>query len=436
MIKNKFNTKLRDLARSLSPQKDERTLVEDIYESLNTLFGKDNCIQIGSYPRFTSITPIHDLDVLFLLGPWSDADHDPSLALDSLYGLIDEDYKNPTQYEVKVFLQTHSVMISFVRKDNPFSIDIVPAFSYGINEFKQDKYKVPQVTIENDHHKREGVLWNPNNDNAWITSDPRGYMEVATITGNNPDFRKTVKIIKKWKHNLKRIDENLKLKSFHLEQVITKMFIDNPTLDIFDAIFNFFIDLPSVIECPNQIPDRANLEKYIDDYLINLTDDQKNIMRQARDGFLIKLETLEEDAPTEDILEIYFRERKSQKESYLFDQKTPALIENKITISGWIQKNGENYKRLDQAGIVYVGNSINFQIEMGVVADLYKWKVKNSDLCVEPRGEISDYQTLQNPESTKYPGNHYVQCFAIKNNVCIATAIQNVWIKNNYHGEH
>jgi hypothetical protein len=75
----------------------------------------------------------------------------------------------------------------------------------------------------------------------------------------------------------------LKLKSFHLEQVITKFFQDNPNFEIFDAIFKFFVDLPQIIGKANQVQDRANKDKYLDDYLDKFTDEQKEKIGKARD---------------------------------------------------------------------------------------------------------------------------------------------------------
>ena len=77
MTKDKFNTKLRELSRTLSPKREDRKLVKKIYKSLNHLLGINNCIQIGSYPRHTAITPIHDLDMLYSLGKWNEQEHEP-----------------------------------------------------------------------------------------------------------------------------------------------------------------------------------------------------------------------------------------------------------------------------------------------------------------------------------------------------------------------
>ncbi|PIP56512.1 nucleotidyltransferase, partial [candidate division WWE3 bacterium CG22_combo_CG10-13_8_21_14_all_39_12] len=36
------------------------------------------------------------------------------------------------------------------------------------------------------------------------------------------------------------------------------------------------------------------------------------------------------------------------------------------------------------------------------------------------RGEITLGGTAQSPEKTIYPGSHYVECYAVENNVCTA----------------
>lgn len=59
MKKDEFNIKLRDFAKTLSPTSNERELISKIYQSFSDLLGENNCIQIGSYPRLTAITPVH-----------------------------------------------------------------------------------------------------------------------------------------------------------------------------------------------------------------------------------------------------------------------------------------------------------------------------------------------------------------------------------------
>src|SRR5690606_18657061 len=98
-------------------------------------------------------------------------------------------------------------------------------------------YKVPEILKKKRHDKRREMYESKTlhaESIGWIDSDPRGYISVATQVGENDDFRKAVKVAKFWKDQLKQTDEELKLKSFHVEQVITNYFLQNPTGTVFD----------------------------------------------------------------------------------------------------------------------------------------------------------------------------------------------------------
>lgn len=437
MTKDKFNAKLREYSRTLSPTTSERDLVNKIYQSFNDLFGINNCIQIGSYPRFTSVTPIHDLDILYILGAWNEANHRPSTVLQNLFNQISSSYTNPTAYTAKVSLQTHSVTVDFSRGTEVIlSVDIVPAYSFGKNEFNQDTYKVPEVIKERSHAKRKefyAKIQSEHRDMSWINSDPRGYIKIATDVGQNPDFRKAVKIVKKWKGNLCAKDESLKLKSFHLEQVMINLFQGNQNLDVFDAIFKFFYTLSNIVDGPNQIADRANNDKFIDDYLSEFTDGQKGKIKQARNGFLIQLENLRESNPVSILTEIVFHTGPIS-EDFIFDKQIKTLIDPSLTLkidgfvrpldgfsSGWLTQTPQLRQGLSRGQ--NKTRKIEFSIRKNTTgANSFWWKVRNSDDCGHPRGEITMNQTKNNPESTEYPGDHYVECFAVIGETCVAKA--------------
>ncbi len=440
MTKDKFNSKLREYAKTLSPKPNEQDLIGKIHQSFNDLFGVNNCIQIGSYPRFTSITPIHDLDILYILGSWDENNHTPSATLQNLFNKINSSHVNPTNYTKKVSLQTHSVTVEFWQSSTMIlSVDIVPAYSYGKNEFNQDTYKVPEVIKERNHAKRNTLAWDASNSHSWINSDPRGYIKVATDVGVNTDFRKVVKFVKRWKNNLCDKDQNLKLKSFHLEQVVTKIFKQNQKIEIFDAIFTFFINLPTVINTPNQIQDRANSGKFIDDYLSKFTPEQKEKIKYARDGFLIRLESLKDSDSIDGLMKISFYKR-FDSEEFLFDKSIPVLTDSVFNFkidgfvepldgytSGYISQSThlQNGLTRDQGKI----RKIQFSIQSNNTgASTTWWKVRNQNGCGQERGELTQNQTKNALENTEYLGDHYVECFAILNNVCIAKSKINITI--------
>ncbi len=445
MKKDKFNSKFREYARTISPQQHERDFIGKIYQSFNDLLGTSNCIQIGSYPRFTAITPVHDLDILYVLGNWNERSHDPSSALQQLATKIRQEYKNPTNYEIEVFSQTHSITVSYSQGGQEhFSVDIVPAYAFSRNEFSEDVYKVPEVVRERrgknrtEYYKRNAT---EHREIGWISSDPRGYIVIAKVVDEATagEFRKTVKIIKKWRSNLEEADKALKLKSFHLEQVITRFFQGNERLEIFDAVFRFFTELPEVINTLNQIRDRANNGKSIDDYLAQFTEEQKEKIKYARDGFLVKLENLRESDSMAELLKILFYKRKPQEE-FLFDSNIRIFTDPALTFkadgfvrqlpgysAGWLTETPQLQKGLTRG--VNKSRHIKFSIRKdNTSADEYRWKVRNSDSCEQPRGEITLNQTRNDPERTEYIGDHYVECFAVNNGVCLSRSRVNVKI--------
>jgi hypothetical protein len=419
MKKSDLNSKLRNYARQLSPTTADQDLIGKVYQSLNDLFGVANCIQIGSYPRFTAITPIHDLDVLYVLGQWDENNHSPEATLKNLYEQLISDYVNPTDLTVKISFQTHSVTIEYLRNTKlMLSVDIVPAYTFSTNEYELPTYKVPEVIKQGNHEKRHATPWSPDQDDGWIHSDPRGYISAATAVGINTDFRKAVKIAKNWKNRLKAEDEKLKLKSFHLEQVITAMFQEDPSLDLSRALFDFFLAIPDTISKADQIADRANPDKFIDDYIKDLTQAQKDKIILARTNVLIALEQLDSSTDIASVFEPNFSEQ-NPDEQFMFDHGIPVHHDesnSKLQIDFDETTPNRAQRRKAERRKQPVGNKLYFKIAEGYDAAMtYFWKVKNSDLLdrSQRRGEITEGSTKNDPENTQYLGSHYVECYAV-----------------------
>lgn len=430
MTRASLNASLRAHARTLSPTSSEQDLISKVYGSINDFLGTSNCIQIGSYPRRTAITPLHDLDVLYILGQWNANNHSPEAALRQLHSDVQQRYVNPTQYQARTSLQTHSVTIEFYSGENVvLSVDIVPAYSFATNEFGDSTYKVPEVIKQNNHQKRHAAQWDSSRDDGWIHSDPRGYISIATaVNGQNGDFRKAVKIVKDWKNRVKTADETLKLKSFHLEQVITQMFQVNSHQDLVDAVFNFFVDFPDVISEPNQIADRANPNKYIDDYVAELTVSQKEKLISARDNVLIALENVTPGTDISSVFEPNFKKRNPEEE-FMFDQRIPTHIDHsnrRLEIAFDETTPNRAERRRASRNHQPIGNKLYFNIVNGFDnAMTYFWKVKNSDQLAHDkrRGEITKHRTKNHPETTAWPGEHFVECYAVNSDgICTDVA--------------
>lgn len=291
MTNEEVNSALRSyVQKNLTPTAEERGMVSAVYAAVCSVLGRDRCYQIGSYPRYTAIRPPHDLDVIYSADEWPGQEPDDSKILADLKSRLETDLVAPDGLRFVVELQTHSVTVSFRREDEEvFAVDVVPAWTTGIiNEFGDDVYRVPEILLRG-HRSRLRLyrrLQEFGGHIGFILSDPKGYIGVAAVTnGVNSDFRKAVKFAKKWKWWAKQADEDFKLKSFHIEQIITGFFREVPETDILSALMRFFIELPQWISVA-RIPDRADNERYIDEYVNELTDEQRNSILAARDRFL------------------------------------------------------------------------------------------------------------------------------------------------------
>tara|TARA_B100000508_G_scaffold60333_1_gene47201 strand:- start:237313 stop:238635 length:1323 start_codon:yes stop_codon:yes gene_type:complete len=436
MNKNAFNAAFRSYVRdNLTPTQDERDFVSLVYNSVQQVLGVANSLQIGSFPRYTAITPLHDLDVLFVLGNWDREHHDPSQALEDLERQMRAEYENPTHYEVHIGRQTHSVTIRFLDgEEEVFSVDVVPAYINGQNEFGDDTYVVPEIARASRVERqqiREAVR-SGQREMGWIKSDPRGYIAIASQTNaQNDDFRKAVKLVKGWRCAHKERNDSFALKSFHLEQAITTWVQQNPRAEMFDIVFEFFRRVPDFVRYP-QFPDRADSDRNIDDYVNDLNEQDRILIIQARDAFLVGLEKFDEGDDVGDLLSLPPRPRARGSEEFLFDQGIPVLTEAEFSIVGHVQPRDGGFRAffLDAVGLINVDRKIEFRLGQNPpVADIFKWKVKNDDGCDQPRGEITDHQTKNDPESTRHNGNHYVECFAIRNGICVARSRQNVILR-------
>ena len=277
-------------------------MVAAVYATVCLVLGRDRCNQIGSYPRYTAIRPPHDLDILYRADKWSGVEPDASQVVADIKGRLEKELVSPLGLSFTVALQTHSVTVSFTRDgEEVFAVDVVPAWTTGSkNEFGDDIYRVPEIILQG--HRRRAKTYKRLAEQGghidYILTDPRGYISVAArLNDANADFRKSVKLPKKWKQLAKEDNDEFKLKSFHIEQIISSYFLKNSTLDILEAVIQFFTELPRWLT-HSQIPDRADTTRNIDAYVDDLTASERASILDARDAFLARLRSFDgsEDA--------------------------------------------------------------------------------------------------------------------------------------------
>jgi len=445
-MNNAFDTYV---SKNLSPSASDRDFISKKYDQLKTFLLGKNIFQSGSYARFTSIAPVNDLDIIwvlpkdFIAKTVKPEDLDPQDILKDLANNLEQEYKKAGE-QVRVEPQSHSVGIYFGAKDD-FSIDIVPAIPTNeLNQFGDCLYLVPEVSNFS-KKSRKSFYAKAKGHIKWIKTDPRGYIEVnKKLNDYNDSFRKAVKFVKGWKRNCKRANPLFPLKSFHLEMVIYNIFLINKDLTTYEAIKEFFNKLPSFIENPS-VKDRANNDTYIDEYINEIDKfDKREICELCRLACRVfaEFDSVDSNNQATLIIEKLISGADTGEEFVhlrfpfaddLIDLKVHGHVQHTNTSGSFT-----SYYLHERANFV-LGKERSISFSLGnkkllierFPGAILKWKVKNRIFnysLEQPRGEINDYSTTNNPEKTSYGGQHFVDCYAIDGGKCIGFGRQYVVI--------
>ncbi len=291
------------IKENLSPTKKEQTYISTRYDELKDIL-KGRTFINGSYARFTSTTPVNDLDVFYVL---TEEDYKKykrlllehqAFDIDDVINDLADFLKDEYPAVVIIKPQPHSVGIFFGTEEE-FSIDVVPAIPDETGIFWVPESSHLSIS------KRRLLYESKPSVIKWIKSDPKGYIEDATkldlLTKGN--FRKTAKFAKKWRKGCKNISSNFPLKSFHTELIVNKICKDNNVIQVIDFITEFYNQLDKcLIEA--KIPDKADSSRFVDEYINNLTQNERNLALQFRDDAIKILNKIYDSESENQIIEL------------------------------------------------------------------------------------------------------------------------------------
>ena len=108
MKKDDINRILRPwVTTNLSPKECERSDISSTYQKIKDILG-DGCILMGSYARFTSTTPVKDIDILYRLPVATQLPYSPSDLLHQLQQTLESSWQDKNN--VPTFAQqSHSL---------------------------------------------------------------------------------------------------------------------------------------------------------------------------------------------------------------------------------------------------------------------------------------------------------------------------------------
>lgn len=396
------------------------------YKSITTRLNKDfwatesdirHCLQVGSYGRNTAIHGISDLDMLFEL-PWAVYEqydnhegNGQSKLLQAVADSIRERYP-----KTKVRGDGQVVVISFKK----YEVEVVPVF-YGA---KADQYTYPDT----------------NDGGCWKTSKP--HKEIAAMNDRNAEANRNLKhackMVRAWKNQA-----GAPISGWLIDTLCHNFFGQTSKYDalsyashpeLIAELFEYLGDLAEqdywlAPGSRQQVPAGENFRPKAKKAGIRArgalavdTDAKKiklwrqifgNSFPRTVDGAQ-KAEAANQLASTEEFIE----------------DKFPVDIRYKLECDCEVTDGSGDTGYLSQLAKKFywlpVGRSLRFHVEDSNVPPPFeiKWKVRNVGLIAKSqgiRGQIlTDEGKHERIETTKFHGEHYVECYAIKNDVCVA----------------
>ena len=390
---------------------------------------------VGSVGRETAIKGVSDLDILFDLPvevfKRFDAykEKKQSSLLQEVKNVLKERYPN-----TDISGDGQVVVIKF----NKYTVELVPGFKQS-----DDRFKYPDT----------------NNGGSWKYTDPLPEISESKKTAEDTDnnFKYIANMLRAWKNK-----QGFKFGGLLID-TITYKFLNEKTdyrnigfdsyLDMTKALFEYIKDLnkdqsywyalgsnQQVYNCDNGkfITKAEKAYKKIKDLTANSSDVNKKL-RQVFGTQFPKKVTAENRAYTSSYNQKYYNDTEEFIEDYFtVDIKYNISIDCKITQDGFrpmlLKKllRDKMFLAIKKHLEFYI-DSMDSEIKKEAPYDIY-WKVKNEGQeaikrdCI--RGQIKRTNTKSINESSDFIGEHYVECYIVKDGICIAKDHIDVPISN------
>jgi hypothetical protein len=368
---------------------------------------KSNCLQVGSYGRYTGIDGISDLDMLYIMPPeqWSIYKNDQSGLLDKVREQITKVYP---QTETKK--DRNVVVVTF----SNYVIEIVPVF-----ELKSGEFYYPDTY----------------NGGSWPKCNPRAELSSfkAKNDERNGNLRYLAKMVRAWRKR-----NNIVMSGFLIDTLCYK-FLDKNTAfdqcgygsyDVLARDFFYFLE--------NQ-PDRAY-------YLAPGSNSQvtvyKKFQRDAKSTREICDEAISArmvnqnskvnqllkqifgrnfpnyTAPVKATTEEFIEERYDQNLQFKIQLECEFEVDLMTKLLSRMLASRERIK--PQKTLKFTATNINIEGNFDL-----KWKVLNKGELAEKQSEVrgqilDDDGSRSRTETSKFFGDHIVECYAIQNEIVIA----------------
>lgn len=354
---------------------------------------------IGSYGKHTNIRPPRDVDVLFIMPDDKFDQYDDnesngqSQLLQDIKNILSEKYS--ATEKIKGWGKV--VLIQFA--DGTHNIELLPAWEKDNGKF---------------------IIPNTENGGFWETWDPSA--EIKKINDSDKKTkgktRALIRMIKKWSENC-----SVKLKSFQIEEKVVDFFSSNDSDREYSILvrdfFGFFCDLANekikshLKTAHNRACKACHLEN--EDKIEEAIDEWKKIFGSDFPSLKGSTKSYQEEKPALADYSHCEPLRWPFEKIYRVGIDAYIYTENKAKRLGGINSDGR---------VLPPGLYLKFIARTNAKGIFkYYWQVVNTGEAAKRnndlRGNIFEGNQVRG-EHTKYQGKHWIECFIVQNNICVA----------------
>lgn len=425
-----FELFLRRLELTPGQKEDAKTKYRRVAKTLHNSYYQNEYdgstkLLIGSYGKRTNIRPPADVDLLFKI-PDETYDRFSNYEGNGQAALLQDVRKKLSKTYTtteKISAWGKVVLVQF--SDGSHNVELLPAFEVG------------------------GVFMIPNSENGgdWESFDARADMKAVSEShaATNGVTRPLIKTIKRWRNH----NSSLDLKSYNIELFVLE-FLDSNSVDGYswsEIVAAFFGWLHSKNTEHSSYVSSAN-NRAIKAREYELKGNYTDACLEWRKIFGNRFPVYDNNLGEIRQLTANFPSSVEQFPEELFDMRPDPNVVVKITVEveppktgGWRQIIWSLEHFLAKFGGLPKTSSLTFRAQTNYNGNAeFHWKVRNfgseardsNDL----RGKIIEGAADGTwSEGTKYHGNHYIECYLVKNGRCIAIDRRYVPVKTEVQGE-
>lgn len=393
-----------------------KRLNKDFWESDSD---SQHCLQVGSYGRHTAIQGVSDLDMVFEL---------PKAVYDRFSRVAGN---GPSQLLQEV---RKSVRIRYPRTDVSGDGQVV------VVEFEKFRVEILPAFRQEDGSYRYG---NTHSGGSWDNyCNPRA--EIAEVsaqnTASNRNLKRVCKMLRAWKNK-----HGAPMSGMLIDTLAYKFFRENSNYNnkSYSSYPSLLLDVFTFL---------ANLDEQ--DYWLapgsrSRVDNKGKFQRKAKKAATKCQEALDAEGDarkakkwkevfgrrfpsveTEAVSKAYGEARRSAGTEQFIEDKFPVNIRYDLEVECIVAYAGKEERRYFMEAIFFwlkLGRSLTFRIARCNVPEPFKvyWKVRNVGLIAERRSMIrgqivADGGRHQKVETSDFGGEHFVECYVVKDGICVA----------------